>query len=246
MFFSSLVKLKQEGGQNMDGMITIVLRTVFLYFFILVVFRLMGKREIGQLSVLDLVISIMIAELAVLSIEDPKTPMLRPLLGIGVLFLVQIIMAYISLKSAKIRHVVDGKPTTIIDKGKIDENEMRRQRYNFDDLLTQLRENQVKNLSDVEFAILEPTGKLSVYKKEASENQSEENSGTQTIDKDLNIPLPLILDGKVEEQGLQRIHQTPLWLRQQLRVLGYKDIKKIAYCSINSDGTFFVDEKDEI
>lgn len=227
----------------MDGILTIILRTIFLYFFILLVFRLMGKREIGQLSVLDLVVSIMIAELAVLSIEDPKTPLLRSIVGIGVLFCVQIILAFISLKSEKIRHYVDGRPTTIIDKGKIDESEMRRQRYNFDDLLVQLRENKVKNVSDVEFAILEPTGKLSVFKKDESQNQDDQTTG---FNHDVDIPLPLILDGKVQTQSLGRINQTPLWLRQQMRMLGYKDIKQISYCEMKPDGTFYVDEKDEI
>lgn len=220
---------------------TIILRTVFLYFFILIVFRLMGKREIGQLSILDLVVSIMIAEMAVMSIEDPKTPMIRTIVAIGVLFGVQIIMAFISLKSEKIRHCVDGEPATIIDKGKIDEEEMRRQRYNFDDLLLQLRENNVKNLSDVEFAILEPTGKLSVYKN--SDNRNPDDPAP--ADQDLDIPLPLILDGKVQEKHLGRIQQTPLWLRQQLRNHGFKDIKNIAYCELLPDGTFYIDLKNE-
>lgn len=225
----------------MDGMFTIILRTIFLYFFILVIFRIMGKREIGQLSILDLVVSIMIAELAVMSIEDPKTPMLRTIIAIGVLFGVQIIMSFVSLKSEKIRHYLDGKPTTIIDKGKISEEKMRKQRYNFDDLLLQLRENHVKNLSDVEFAILEPTGKLSVYKNQEHKNQYKPPS----VDHDLDAPLPLILDGKVQEEHLERIHQTPLWIRQQLRQLGFKEIKNISYCELQTDGTFFIDLKDE-
>lgn len=233
----------------MEGIMTIVLRTIFLYFFILVVFRLMGKREIGQLSVLDLVVSIMIAELAVLSIEEPKTPLLRSIVGIGVLFLVQIIMAFVSLKNEKVRHYMDGRPSTIIDKGKIDEDEMRRQRYNFDDLLVQLRENKVKNVSDVEFAILEPTGKLSVFEKQnASQTQDQdqnEDSETADRDADFDLPLPLILDGRVQKENLDRIEQTSLWLRQQMRKWGYNDIKKISYCEMNPDGTFFIDEKDE-
>lgn len=226
----------------MDGILTIIFRTLFLYFFILLVFRMMGKREIGQLSALDFVVSIMIAEMAVMSIEDPKTPMLRTIVAMGVLLAIQLILAYISLKSEKIRHAVDGEPTTIVDRGKVDEEEMRRQRYNFDDLLVQLRENNVRNLSDVEFAILEPTGKLSVYKKQDNENQNQQ----QSFDQDLDIPLPLILDGKVQNKHLERIHQTPLWLRQQLRQLGFKDIKNISYCELQPDGTFFIDLKDEI
>ncbi|HEX6922950.1 MAG TPA: DUF421 domain-containing protein [Bacillales bacterium] len=226
----------------MDGVWTIILRIIFIYFFLLVVFRIMGKREIGQLSILDFVILIMIGELAVLSIEDPKTPMLRTIISIAVLAGVQVLFAFISLKNEKLRHYMDGRPTTIIDKGKIDENEMRRQRYNFDDLLVQLRENNVRNLSDVEFAILEPTGNLSVYKND--DNQDEKDPPSP--DKDLDVPLPLILDGKVQDKHLERIHQTPLWLRQQLRSLGYKDIKNISYCALQPDGTFFIDLKDEI
>ncbi|HEU5138393.1 MAG TPA: DUF421 domain-containing protein [Bacillales bacterium] len=226
----------------MDGVLTIILRIVFLYFFLLIVFRVMGKREIGQLSVLDFVILIMIGELAVLTIEDPKTPMMRTIISIGVLAAAQVLFSFLSLKNEKIRHYMDGRPTTIIDKGKLDENEMRRQRYNFDDLLVQLRENNVKNLSDVEFAILEPTGDLSVYKNDDNQNEGQSPSP----DQDLDIPLPLILDGKVEEKHLERIHQTPLWLRQQLRNLGYKDIKNISYCEMKPDGTFYIDLKDEI
>lgn len=221
----------------MGEMATIVLRTVFLYFFILVTFRVMGKREIGQLSILDFVVSIMIAELAVIAIEDPNIPLIRTLASIAVLCAIQIGFAYLSLKNEKIRHYLDGKPTTIIDKGKIDEREMRRQRYNFDDLLLQLREHQIKKLSDVEFAILEPNGKLSVFEKK------EEG---QAGDRDLKMPLPLILDGKVQNQELERIHKTPLWLRQELRKLGYKDVKKISYCALQNDGSFYIDEKDEI
>jgi uncharacterized membrane protein YcaP (DUF421 family) len=225
-----------EGGKYMEDFSTIILRTIFMYFLILVTFRLMGKREIGQLTILDFVVSIMIAELAVISIEDPGMPLLRTVASISVLLLIQTLLAFISLKSEKIRHYVDGRPTTIIDKGKIDEEEMRKQRYNFDDLLVQLREKKIKNVSDVEFAILEPNGNLSVFEKE-----NEDKGG----DHDLDIPLPLILDGKVQKTPLERIHQTPLWLRQQLRKLGYKDIKKISYCALTKDGTFFVDEKDE-
>lgn len=223
----------------MDGIFTIILRTIVLYFFILLVFRIMGKREIGHLSILDFVVSIMIAELAVMSIEDPKMPMIRPILAMCVLFAIQILFAFVSLKRDKIRHIIDGEPATIIDKGKIDEEEMRRQRYNFDDLLTQLRENNVKNLSDVEFAILEPTGKLSVYQNDNRQN------GPPSFDHDLDVPLPLILDGQVQKEHLERIHQTPLWLRQQLRKIGYKDIKNISYCELKSDGTFFIDLKEE-
>ncbi len=191
---------------------------------------MMGKREIGELSILDLVVFIMIAEMAVLAIENPKDPLFHTLLPMGLLMGIQIFLAYVSLKSQKIRDFIDGKPSVIINQGKIDEEEMKKQRYNFDDLLIQLRDKNVRDIADVEFAILEPSGKLSVFEKK--------NPGNNPIN------VPLILDGVVQEESLNNIGKTNLWLRQQLRGLGYKDIKSISYCSYNN-GTFFIDLKDE-
>ena len=213
---------------------TIIFRTLFIYFLIVVVFRMMGKREIGKLSVIDFVVSIMIAELAVISIEDPKIPMINSLVSIFVLLSIQLILAIISLKSRKMRELVDGKPSVIIKKGKVDEQEMRKQRYNFDDLLTQLRENNIRSLNEVEFGVLETTGKLSVIKK----NEETERSPLQMI-------LPLVLDGKVLEDNLEKVDKTAFWLRQELKKVGFKDVKSISFCTLNEDGSLYVDEKNE-
>lgn len=210
---------------------TIILRTIFMYFFLLFILRFMGKREIGQLSVLDFVVSIMIAELAVISIDNTDTLLLHSILPITILACIQIFLAYISLKSVKIREIVDGKPAILISRGKIDEKEMKRQRYNFHDLQMQLRQNNVRTIDDVEFAILEPSGELSVIEKRDGES--------------IEMPFPLILDGKIQHEHLEKIHKTEFWLRQQLRSLGYRDIKKISYCSLIGDNNFFIDEKDE-
>lgn len=212
-----------------------IARTIFLYITIVFIFRVMGKREIGELSVLDLVVFIMIAEMAVMAIENPKDPLVHTLLPMFLLMGIQILLAYVSLKSQRIRDFVDGKPTVIISNGKIDEQAMKKQRYNFDDLLIQLRDKDIKNLANVEFAILEPSGKLSVFEKNNSENT------TQGEKESLN--LPLIKDGIIQDDHLQLIGKTNLWLRQQLRSLGYHDFKKISYCSYDQ-GAFFIDIKD--
>ncbi|MFC4320916.1 DUF421 domain-containing protein [Litchfieldia salsa] len=211
----------------MELYIAIVARTLFLYVLIVIIFRLMGKREIGELSILDLVVFIMIAEMAVQAIESPEDPLLHTIFPMIILMSIQILLAYISLKSQKFREIMDGKPAVIINQGKIDEEEMKKQRYNFDDLLIQLRDKNVKNVSDVEFAILEPSGKLSVLEK---------NKKT--------LEWPLILDGKVQEENLGKINKTNLWLRQQLRELGHRDLKQISYCTY-TNGTLFIDLKDE-
>lgn len=214
---------------------TVILRTLFLYLLIVIIFRLMGKREIGELSLLDLVVFIMIGEMAVVAIEKPDKPLFIAILPMLLLLLIQRTLSVFSLKSQKVRDALDGQPSVIIDQGQINEQEMRKQRYNIDDLLTQLREKDIKNVTDVEFAILETTGKLSVFEKDKY-NQTDEA---------YNLPFPLIKDGKIQEDQLKRIHKTNLWLRQELRKLGQKDIKNITYCSIDDKGELFIDIKDD-
>ncbi|TXC90065.1 DUF421 domain-containing protein [Metabacillus litoralis] len=216
----------------MEWFLTIVARTLFLYFLIVIIFRLMGKREIGELSILDLVVFIMIAEMAVTAIEDEKDPLIHTVVPMTLLMIIQISLAYLSLKNQKIRHLLDGKPTIIINRGKVDEHAMKTQRYNFDDLMTQLRDKNISNVADVEFAILEPTGKLSVIEKQKKQKKQPE------------LQVPLIVDGQINEDNLKVIDKNNLWLRQQLRKLGYKDISAISLCTFGK-GIFFIDIKDE-
>lgn len=216
----------------MDEHIIILFRTIMLYILILIIFRVMGKREIGELSILDLVVFIMIAEMAVVGIEDTKDPITHTIFPMFVLMFIQILFAVISLKSKRFRDFVDGKPTMIINHGRIDEKAMRKQRYNFDDLLMQLREKDIQRISDVEFAILEASGKLSVFEKE------------KNVKKEGDITIPLIIDGVINEDHLTSMNKTNLWLRQELRKLGYQDIKKISFCSFEN-GRFFIDMMDE-
>jgi uncharacterized membrane protein YcaP (DUF421 family) len=233
-----------KGGQPMmEEYLTMVVRTIFLYVVILVIFRVMGKREIGELSVLDLVVFIMIAEMAVMAIENTKDPLIHTIIPMFLLMGIQILLAIVSLKSQKIRDIIDGKPTVIINNGKIDEQAMRKQRYNFDDLLIQLRDKNVKNVADVEFAILEPSGKLSVFEKNKS-GSSSGNSDDSARQEEGSLNLPLIMDGIIQEEHLKQIGKTNLWLRQQLRSLGYKDFKNISFCSYDK-GVFFIDLRDE-
>ena len=216
-------------------LLTISLRTVIVYFFLLLTLRLMGKREIGDISVLDFVVSIMFAELAVISIEDPDNPMVVTFIPILLLLIIQVSLAFLSLKSRRIRFLLDGKPTILVRDGKIDEKEMKKQRYNFDDLLMQIRQNSIKDVSDVEFAILEPSGDLSVFEKQQEEEEGES----------LSYPLPLIIDGELIVDHLQDAKKDELWLRRELRKAGIVSIKQVSYCALQEDGVLYVDIKDE-
>jgi uncharacterized membrane protein YcaP (DUF421 family) len=214
----------------MEEYASIIFRTLALYAVILTIFRVMGKREIGELSLLDLVVFMMIAEMAAIAIENNDDPLIKSLVPMLLLVGVQFILAYISLKSKRFRLLVDGKPSIIINKGKIDEREMRKQRYNFDDLLLQLREEGVSDIEDVDYAILETSGKLSVFKK-----------GEKA-----NLALTLIIDGAVQEENLSAIGKSKAWLYDQLTKKGYPEINQISFCNYNENkNQFYIDVKDE-
>ena len=123
------------------NILNVTFRTIFFYFFIIVVFRLMGKREIGELSLMDLVVSLLIAELVAISIENYDESMLLTIIPIAILLVFEIIFGVLSVKSEKFRILVDGKPSLIINKGKINKTEMKKQRYSLDDLMLELRNN---------------------------------------------------------------------------------------------------------
>lgn len=231
-------------------LVTILLRTLFTYFFILLLLRLMGKRELGKLSVFDVVISIMLAEMAVLAIEEVKEPMMYFFLPMALIALLEIAFAYFSLKSKKLRDMVDGSAELIIENGEIREEAMKRNRMNLDDLMVHLRQKNIKNLADVEFAILEPTGEMSVFPKQEKQpltrgdlklpKQKPVSTVTYT-----GLPIPLILDGKIRDEALQRIGQNKLWLKQMIRKHGIKKVEEVSFCSIDNLGNIFIDKKDK-
>lgn len=183
------------------NLMIIIFKTLFIYVLVAIIFRVMGKREVGQLGTFDLVVFILIAELVALALEH-KDGFLINLVPVIILVLLQIVIAKISLKSVKFRNFVDGKPVIIIKKGIVNFKNMVEQRYTLDDLLLQLREKDVRSLDEVDYAILETNGKLSVFKKDDKDKKT--------------YPLPIILDGKVEFDNLYAIGKTKTWLLNTL------------------------------
>jgi uncharacterized membrane protein YcaP (DUF421 family) len=211
----------------LNDLLIIGFRTFFLYFLILIVLRVMGKREVGELGVLDVVVFIIMAEVAAVGIEDPKNKLFHSVLPILILLVIQLITSYISLKSKKFRDLVDGDPSVIIRNGIIVEDEMRRQRYNLDDLFQQLREQQIGSVREVTYAFLEPSGNLSVFTKE----------DTQPV-------LALISDGVIQNRHIEIVGISEQQLINELNKLGIADIKHVFYCSYEK-GTFQFQLKEE-
>lgn len=201
------------------------------------------------MSVFDVVISIMLAEMAALSIEESNKPLIQFYLPMLLIGLLEITFSYLSLKSKKIRDIVDGSADMIIENGQIREAAMRRNRLNMDDLLVHLRQKNVKNIADVEFAMLEPTGQMSVFLKHDRETLSKGDLGIKQPQPVQSVtykglPIPLILDGKVRPEALKKIGQNELWLKREIRKYGIKEIKDVSFCSIDDQGIVYLDKKD--
>ena len=175
----------------------IMFRTVFFYFMVAIAYKIMGKREVGELGTFDLIINMLISQLIALSIENYKTTILYVVVPIIILVLLQVSLSYIALKNNKSRDILDGKESIIINKGKLNFNEMKKLRYSLSDLLVQLREKSVKTIDDVEYAVLENNGTLSVFEKKNSNK---------------TFPLPIVLDGKIEYKNLDLINKNTKWL----------------------------------
>lgn len=197
----------------MEEYLIIIFRTCFIYVFILIIFRLMGKREVGELSVIDLVVSILMAEVAAFALDDVETPLINAILPIIMLFFIQIGSAYFSLKNKKFRDLVDGDPVLLVKDGVILEKEMRKQRYNLDDLCQQLRENGTASVTEVAYAYLEPSGNLSVYEKDEKA-----------------FVYPLIIDGDIQERHLKLLHKDAEWLMSELTKNNITDSKTVFFC----------------
>ena len=184
-------------------MVSVIVRTLFFYFFIVLAYRIMGKREIAQLGIIDLIISILIAELVAISIENIHDSIFLTVIPVVVLVILEVLLAYISVKSRKFRNVFDGKPSILICNGKLNYKELIKQRYTMDDLLLSLRQQSIKSIDEVEYAFLEPNGKLSVFKYNFLKLKS-------------SYPMPIILDGEIQYKTLHHINKDVNWLNKQL------------------------------
>lgn len=205
--------------------INLIIKTVVLYVYIMLCYRLMGKKEVGKLGIIDLIVSVLIAELAAMSIESDETSILVSLIPIAVLVVIQISLSYISLKSVKVRKLIDGSPKIIINKGKVDFKEMSKLRYSLDDLISQLREQSIKSIEEVKYAILENNGKLSVFT-------------------DDNIyPMPIIVDGVIDNYTINNMNKDTSWVYNLLKKNNI-ELENVFYAFYTKNKTFIIKKDD--
>lgn len=216
-------------------MIVVLIRSVILYLAVLIALRTMGKGEIAEMNSFDLVITLLIAEVAAIPMQDNQIPILYGLASITGLVFMQIVISFITLKSRKFRFLLNGKPSVLIDKGNIDYKALKDERVTLDELLEQLRVQGYFNLKDVHYAILETDGNLSVVPK--SDYQS-------TPNKDFNhLPIPLILDGKLLRSNLSSMNKDDNWLLSSLRNHGIHSISETLICILDENDKLFIQKK---
>ena len=205
---------------------SIIFKTIFLYFFRVLVYRIMGKKEVGKLSIIDLIVSILIAELAAISIEQYDSSILVSLIPITCLVVIEILFSYIGLKNSKIKKLVEGSPIVIIKDGKLNFESMRKLRYSLDDLISQLREQGIKSIEEVNYAVLENSGKLSVFNK------------------DTEYPLPIIMDGEIDKQVLKDINKDEKWVYDILKKKNL-ELENVFYAFHTKNKTYII-KKEEL
>lgn len=217
-------------------------RTIFLYLAVLTATRIMGQREVGQLSAFDLVVAIMIADLAAMSMEQINLPLYLGLIPIFTLVAMEIILSWLTLKSHSLRGIVDGFPSIVIANGKIMEKELRRQRYNVSDLLGQLREKDVANIADVQYAVLETSGELSVMLK--ADKRPVTPADLSLPVQHEGLPTPIIFDGRVHRQNLAQLNLDENWLKAELEKYGVAGPQDVLFASLDWQGNLYVSEKE--
>lgn len=213
-------------------------RTILVYFFVIVVLRLMGKRQVGELESSELVVTIMISELAVMPIQDPQQPMMSSVIGILMLLIIEVLLSFLTYKNKTARKIVYGTPSIFVEKGEIKQREMKNQRFNINDLMEELRNNGVCDLSEVEYVVMETNGNVSVI-------LNSQNRPLSPSDLSLNPPPVemsyIIIDaGEVIEPNLKSLGFNEKWLQKTLNERGYKRIRDIFYMSASKSGEIYI------
>lgn len=222
-------------------MLTTFLRTVILYILVLITMRLMGKREIGQLQPFELAIAIMIADVASVPMANVGVPIFSGIIPILALLAMHLLISNINLKSITMRKILCGKPTIFIYRGRIDEKALKKEKFTINELQERLRGNGVFNLGDVEFAILETSGEITVIQKPDKR---------MTIPADFNIlpeyegiPYDLIVDGEIMHENLKAIGKDEKWLEREVEKFNIKP-KEALIVTFDGKGQIFCQAKD--
>ena len=221
-------------------MLATFFRSIIIYIIVLIVMRLMGKREIGQMQPFELAISIMIADLASIPMTDIGIPISNGIIPIMGLLVMHLVISVLNMKSGTLRGLICGKPTILIYRGKIDEEKLRAERLTLNELEEKLRSNNVMNLGDVEYAILETSGDISVIQKPNKRTTTPEDFNIMPEYE--GISYDLVIDGKVMQDNLNKLDKSYEWLKKQTEKFQMMP-EEALIVTVNGKGDIFCQKK---
>lgn len=222
--------------------ITAVIRTIILYFLIILGIRLMGKRQIGELEPSELVLSLIIADLAAVPMQDFGIPLLMGIIPILTLLCLSAILSVLTVKSIRFRALLCSRPSVVIQDGKILEGEMRKNRFTVDELLEELRMAGVTDLSKVKYAVLETTGRVSVLPYAAEQPVTHQAMGLKP--REAGLPTVVVSDGRVLSQNLRARRLSRGWLEGELRQRGIPDVRQVFLMTVDEKDTVYLARKE--
>ena len=215
-------------------------RAIVLYLIVLIVMRLMGKRQIGELQPFELAISIMIADLASVPMTELGIPLTNRIIPILGLLVMDLLISWLNMKSINFRKIVCGKPSILIYRGKIDEKQLKKERFTINELQERLRGNDIFDIADVEYAILETNGEISVITKPEKRNITIEDMKIEA--EYTGIPYDLVVEGKIMHENLKNIGKDEKWLKKELKKFNTEP-KTVLIATINGKGEIFCQDK---
>lgn len=228
-------------------MLEILLRTIISFVFLLVLTRVLGKKQISHITLFNYITGITFGSITASVVVDTRISLWNGLISLAAWTILTVLIGLLSLKFPKVRVMLDGEPTIVIKKGKILEKTMASMHLNMDDLTMLLREKDIFSIKDVEYAILEPHGRISVLKKVDSEHVTKKDMNI-TLQQRLYLPTEIIVDGEIVYRSLRDLNLGLDWLDGELRKAGstLDQIKDIFYAELQSDGTLHIDKKNDM
>ncbi len=223
-------------------MVTILIRTLIIYFLLVACMRLMGKRQIGELDVSDIVTTLMISEIASLPITNQEIPLVYAVIPIITLLTVEVVSSWILSKTPKLKNLLSARPTVIINKGTLDQNALIESRVSMDEFISELRQSNITSVSDVYYAILEKSGKLTIIPKAASQPPTCEQLGISTSES--GIMHIIICNGTTDKHNLSLIGKNEDWVKKTLNEKGLK-IKDVFFMSADDNGKYEIIRKEK-
>ena len=218
-------------------MLSSMIRTIVLYVLILVSLRFMGKRQIGQLQTSELVVTLLLSELAVLPIQNLDETLLEGIAPMLILVVFELLIAFLMLKSSKFRRIICGKPEVIIKNGKVDQKAMRKMRMTTEDLSEQLRQQNAFSLSSVKYAIIETNGNMSVIKAASDDSLTPKQAGVKA--EDSGVEAVVVADGEISKNSINLIGQTEEWVLSKVKNENI-NIKDVFIMTADSKGKYRV------